>query len=130
MGDSFVISHLLFVVPFFVWALSEVLKRLLRYGRMPSSHTALITSVTTVIAFTEGVFSSLFIVSLAVSGIVMYDAMMVRRQVGLHAEALNKNLSKKDKKFRTDLGHTFWEVAGGAFLGVFLSILLWKLLGI
>lgn len=135
----------MFLIPLFVWVVSQVLKTifasirnksfqasfLLSSGRMPSSHSALMTSVTTLVAMKEGIESMLFVVSFALTCIVLHDALVVRRQVGIHAQIWNeKAMHEKTpswKNLPTSLGHTFWEVFGGVVLGVFLTLLLWQL---
>ena len=51
-------------------------KRILGAGGMPSSHSAVVTSITTLIGKNQGVDSPIFALSLIV---VMYDACGVRR---------------------------------------------------
>ena len=49
-------------------------KRIMQAGGMPSSHSAVVVSLTTMIAKAEGITSPLFGISLIFSIIVMYDA--------------------------------------------------------
>jgi acid phosphatase family membrane protein YuiD len=58
-------------------------------GGMPSSHSALVTSVTLAIGLQEGFGSPLFALAFAIGMIVIYDAAGVRRQAGIHAERIN-----------------------------------------
>ena len=107
----------------------EVLETLLwRTGGMPSSHAAVVTSMTAAVAFSEGVGSNLFAVSLFVAMVVMRDAMGVRRASGLQARALNLlgriTAEKLDMEFhpvKEIQGHAPLEVIVGAFLGIFIS---------
>ena len=70
--------------------IKEILETLFwRTGGMPSSHAAVVTSMTISVAFNEGIGSNLFAVSLLIALVVMRDAMGVRRAVGLQARALN-----------------------------------------
>ena len=55
-----------------------------------SSHSALITSVTTSIGLNVGWGSPLFALAIALTGIVVYDATGVRRQAGIQAERINQ----------------------------------------
>ena len=111
-------------------SIKEVLETLLwRTGGMPSSHAAVVTSMTTAVALKSGVYSDLFAVSLLMAFVVMRDAMGARRAVGLQASALNllgRHSADKDgiefhplKEIR---GHAPLEVIVGAFLGIFVSI--------
>ena len=65
-------------------------------GGMPSSHSALITGVTSGIGYELGFDSSIFALSVAVALIVMYDASGVRKAAGIQAAEINK-LSKKTR---------------------------------
>jgi acid phosphatase family membrane protein YuiD len=107
----------------------EVLETLLwRTGGMPSSHAAVVTSMTTAVAFDEGFGSNLFAVSLLVALVVMRDAMGVRRAVGLQARALNLLGKQTAEKIESEYqplkeirGHAPLEVIAGALLGIFIS---------
>ena len=67
-----------------------VMERMIGAGGMPSSHTALVCSLTIAMARKTGVSSAEFALALALACIVMYDAMGVRRAAGEHAKVLNK----------------------------------------
>lgn len=99
----------------------------LKNGGMPSSHSSLVSAITCSILLTQG-FSSLFFVSLAFSLIIVSDAFILRRNVGLQAEELNKLLKKaKQKPVSVVHGHTFMQVIAGIFLGILTSFLLFVL---
>lgn len=94
-------------------------------GRMPSSHSATTVALLTVIAALDGVQSGLFGVAALLSGIVMFDAMKVRRSSGEQGVALTALLKEQKSKVplpRVALGHTPLEVAVGALLGVVVGI--------
>ncbi|MDR1586617.1 MAG: divergent PAP2 family protein [Treponema sp.] len=99
-----------------------------RTGGMPSSHSAVVTSLAASIAFAEGLSSNLFIIAFWFALVVVRDAMGVRRSAGLLAKALN-NLGKQaaekvDIDFRTVKeiqGHTPLEVIVGGLLGIFIA---------
>ena len=65
-------------------------KRILGAGGMPSSHSAVVTSLATLVGKYEGVNTPLFAVTLIIAFVVMYDACGVRRAAGKQAELLNK----------------------------------------
>ena len=99
-----------------------------RTGGMPSSHAAVVTSMTTAVAFHEGVGSNLFAVSLFVAMVVMRDAMGVRRASGLQADAINllgrltgEKLDIEFQPVKEIKGHAPLEVVVGALLGIFVS---------
>lgn len=66
------------------------LERMVGAGGMPSSHSALVCSVTVAMAKMEGMDSAIFGLTFAFAAVVMYDAMGVRRAAGEQAKVLNK----------------------------------------
>ncbi|MDK2898897.1 MAG: uncharacterized protein PWQ10_84 [Patescibacteria group bacterium] len=90
-------------------------------GGMPSSHTATVMALTTVIGFCNGFGSGLFGLSMLVALIVMYDAMKVRRSSGEQGAAIKELIKEQRsnvKNPRVSNGHTPLEVAIGALLGI------------
>jgi len=90
-------------------------------GGMPSSHSALITGVTSGIGWDLGFNSSIFALSVCISLIIMYDASGIRRSAGLQATQINK-ISKELNDttlvhLKETLGHTKTEVIVGAIIG-------------
>ena len=91
-------------VPFFLWFGIQLFKliydlittkkfnfkRIMGAGGMPSSHSAVVAGLATLIGKYEGVSSPIFALSFIVAFIVMYDACGVRRAAGKQAELLNK----------------------------------------
>lgn len=108
-------------------------ERIFGAGGMPSSHSASVCAVTIAIAKTEGFSSPLFAIPFLLAGIVMYDAMGVRRAAGQHAKIINM-IVKKEKSDITSfipknklqlkefLGHTPLEVLGGALFGIIIAM--------
>ena len=99
-------------------------------GSMPSSHTACVVSLATAVGIKEGLNSTLFVFSIVFAGIVIHDAIKVRRPIGQQAEVLNKiveNIRKKEgykiieKNLKELLGHTPLEVLGGAVIGFLVA---------
>ena len=95
-------------------------------GGMPSSHSALITGVTSGIGFELGFDNPIFALAVAVSLIVMYDASGVRKSAGIQAKEINKLTKKLDPKselnLKETLGHTKSEVIVGSFLGPLITL--------
>lgn len=96
---------------------------------MPSSHSALVSSVTTAIAFKDGISSDLFVFSCCFALVVVRDAMGVRRSSGQQAKALNDmgvNVSEKlkvpFKPVKEIQGHKPVEVFAGLLLGFFIGV--------
>lgn len=160
--SSMIVSNHIINVGLIAWASAQLMKTLLTFlkyrqfrperlvgaGGMPSSHSALVCSLTVAIAQSEGYGSPLFALSLFLAAIVMYDAMGVRRAAGEQAKVLNKmmfgfkDLSKifqllddeieeeleshteeisEHKELKEFLGHTPLEVLGGALLGILVA---------
>ena len=101
-----------------------------RTGGIPSSHAAVTLSLVAAIALTEGPTTS-FIIALFLAGVVIRDALGVRRSAGLQAEALNalgRGLTQKGEldwqPVKEIHGHTPLEVALGGILGVVDAVLL------
>ena len=98
-------------------------------GGMPSSHSAFTTSLTTAIGLTNGFDSLEFALSFVLAFIVMYDAAGVRQSAGKQANVLNQVLDylkltengEPYKQLKTLLGHTPFEVVGGAILGIIIA---------
>lgn len=110
------------------------IKRMWGSGGMPSSHSALVCSLATIIALREGTNSSSFAISVILAVIVMYDAAGVRRAAGKQARVLNQIIASKkgdinvQEKLIELLGHTPIEVFVGALVGIFLSIILYNVI--
>ena len=99
-----------------------------RTGGMPSSHAAVVTSMTAAVGFHDGIGSNLFAVSLFVAMVVMRDAVGVRRASGLQALALNllgrttaEKLGIEFEPVKEIKGHAPLEVIVGGFLGIVVA---------
>ena len=99
-------------------------KRIIGAGGMPSSHTAIVVSITTMVGKSQGINSVIFAVSLIFSLVVMYDACGVRRQAGKQARILNDIVNTPGlttvqvrEKLVEALGHTPLQVIVGAIVG-------------
>ena len=133
------------VIPVIAWAIAQSLKvitdsvrhrhldlaRLGSSGGMPSSHTAMVLSLTALIGTHIGIKSPEFAISVIFSAVVMYDAAGVRRAVGVQARVLNRIVDDllrqeglKEDKLRELIGHTPFEVYAGGLLGIGLALLL------
>ena len=99
-------------------------KRIIGAGGMPSSLTAIVVSITTMVGRSQGINSVIFAVSLIFSLVVMYDACGVRRQAGKQARILNDIVNTPGlstvqvrEKLVEALGHTPLQVIIGAIVG-------------
>ena len=115
-------------------------ERLFGAGGMPSSHSSLVCSATIAMCRKCGFGSSEFALMFILAMIVMYDAMGVRRSAGIHAREINRinriftikgitseenneQTGKKKKELKEYLGHTPFEVLGGALLGILIALI-------
>lgn len=130
-------SYLL--TPFLAWLVAGILKFLINslrvrrlafdligYGGMPSNHSAIVSSMATLIGFKEGISSPAFGVAIALAFIVILDATSLRRQVGKHAAAINQlNSLDKDNRLslRERMGHTRPEILAGMLTGAVVAYL-------
>ncbi|MBS3123095.1 divergent PAP2 family protein [Candidatus Woesearchaeota archaeon] len=92
-------------------------------GGMPSSHSAFVVSLATIIFIEEGA-STTFAVSLVLAFIVLRDAFGVRRTVGDEGLILNKIVKKIKLKTEThfSMGHTPKQVLVGALIGLLVAV--------
>lgn len=105
-------------------------KRILGAGGMPSSHSAVATSLATLVGRSEGFNSPIFAISAIFACVVMYDAAGVRRAAGKQAKLLNKiietpGLSNVEvtERLVEVLGHTPLQVIVGAFIGIVVGLI-------
>ena len=143
-----ILNNKALVIPAIVVVLTQILKvvsnlvkeqkidfsKLLTDGGMPSSHSATVCSLATIVALESSVASTQFAIALILAVIVMHDASGVRYAAGKHAEILNLVIEKdenlkenlnKNKKLTELLGHTKLEVFIGFLTGIILTIILY-----
>ena len=105
-------------------------KRIMGAGGMPSSHSAVVVGLATLIGKYQGVDSPIFAVSLILAFVVMYDAAGVRRAAGKQAKLLNKLIEtpglttvQVSEKLVEVLGHTPLQVIVGALIGLAVGLI-------
>ena len=132
-------------VPFLLWFFIQLFKviydlvttkkfnfkRILGAGGMPSSHSAIVTSLATLVRKYQGVDTPIFAVSLILAAVVMYDACGIRRAAGKQAALLNKIIAtpgltglQVSEKLVEVLGHTPFQVLVGALIGVIAGLIM------
>ena len=141
---NFFTQYRFLIVPITVWLCIQVFKviwdlvathkfnfkRILGAGGMPSSHSAVVTSIATMIGKTQGIDSPIFALAMFFAFVVMYDAAGVRRAAGKQAKLLNKlvetpglsNIQVQEKLVEV-LGHTPMQVIVGAAIGVIVGLI-------
>lgn len=105
-------------------------KRIMGAGGMPSSHSAVVTCLASMIGKNEGIDTAIFAMSVIFAMVVMYDAAGVRRAAGKQARLLNKIVEtpglsgvQVQEKLVEVLGHTPLQVFVGAAIGIIVGIL-------
>lgn len=106
-------------------------KRIMGAGGMPSSHSAVVAGLATLIGKYEGVESPIFALAFIMAFVVMYDACGVRRAAGKQAALLNKLIEtpglsgvQVSEKLVEVLGHTPTQAFVGALIGVIAGLVL------
>lgn len=104
--------------------------RLVSAGGMPSSHSALVSSLAAATGRVAGIDSVEFAIALVLAAIVMYDAAGVRRAVSIQARILNQMIDEAfqgkpfaEERLRELIGHTPIQVIVGGLLGVGVGLL-------
>jgi len=131
------------------WVIAQIIKILISFtlekkwdfnllvssGGFPSSHTSIVCALAISVGKSEGWDSSLFAAVLVLAIIVMYDAVGVRQAAGHHAKVINNvvewlSTHQADRIFKLEqkrlkelIGHTPFEVFGGAALGCVIAII-------
>ena len=132
------------IVPFATWFFIQLFKliydlfttkkfnfkRILGAGGMPSSHSAVVVALCTMIGKNYGINSAIFGLSVVFAFVVMYDAAGVRRAAGKQAKLLNKIVQtpglsgvEVTEKLQEVLGHTPIQVLVGALIGVIVGLI-------
>ena len=131
------------IVPFATWFFIQLFKliydlvttkkfnfkRILGAGGMPSSHSAVVVALCTMIGKAYGINSAIFGLSVVFAFVVMYDAAGVRRAAGKQAKLLNKIVQtpgltgvEVTERLQEVLGHTPTQVFVGAFIGLIVGL--------
>ena len=146
MNNSNLIISPVLIAGLISWTIGQTLKVPVEYlrtrawnwalffsaGGMPSTHSALMSSVTLSIGLFDGFNSTLFALAFALSMVVMYDATGIRRQAGMHAQKINILVNElfsgqpiSDEQLKEVLGHSPLQVLMGLILGSSVSIIIW-----
>ena len=142
MGIIFEYRYL--IIPFATWFFIQLFKliydlvttkkfnfkRILGAGGMPSSHSAVVVALCTMIGKEYGINSAIFGLAVIFAFVVMYDAAGVRRAAGKQAKLLNKIVQtpgltnvEVTEKLQEVLGHTPIQVFVGALIGFIVGMI-------
>ena len=137
-------SYKIVLIPFLALIIAQIIKVIIdtikgefswsnfnRYGGMPSSHSALVAALCTEIGTQTGFNSAAFAIALAISFLIIRDAIGLRRYLGNHGKILNmliKDLPdyKEDKYpyLEQRLGHTYLQAIIGILIGIVIALLI------
>lgn len=124
------------VTPLLAWLVAGILKfvinsirgrqlafGLIGYGGLPSNHSSIVFSTAALIAFREGITHPAFGVAVTLAFIVILDANSLRRQIGLHAAAINRlnQAVPGEDALRERVGHSRLEIAAGILTGIVVA---------
>jgi len=123
------------VAPFMAWLVSGSTKFVINsiksgrlafdkigYGGLPSTHSAIVSSVAALVAIREGLDHPAFGVAVALAFVVMLDANSLRGQVGRQAQVINRlNQGMQEKPLRESMGHTRVQIGAGIVAGIFTA---------
>jgi acid phosphatase family membrane protein YuiD len=100
-------------------------------GGFPSNHSAVVSSMATLIALREGIGHPAFGVAVTLCFIVIIDANSLRQHVGKQAAAINRLAEGNDKHkwLRERMGHTLVEIAGGLCTGIAIGHIVYAIFG-
>ncbi len=139
-----ILTNRFLYIPLIVWAAVQTFKvildliinkkfnfkRVLGAGGMPSSHSAVVMTLSMMVGKEYGFGSGIFALACIFSIVVMYDAAGVRRAAGKQARLLNKIIetpgmdpSMVSEKLVEVLGHTPFQVFVGAIIGIVVGLI-------
>lgn len=146
MGFYELFTNKALIAPLVAWTIAQLIKvvievvtnhrldlgRLVSSGGMPSSHSAFVSALATMVGLIDGVGSITFAISVIFTSVVLYDAAGVRHSVGKQAVVLNRiirefrerrSIAELEADLKELIGHTAFEVAAGVLLGVGVAFL-------
>lgn len=133
-----IFSNKCIIIPLILWTIIQTfkvitdlvinkrlnVKRIIGAGGMPSSHSAVVSSLAMCVGKEYGFDSGIFAIALIMAFVVMYDAAGVRRAAGKQARILNHILDtpglttlEVQERLIEALGHTPIQVFVGAIVG-------------
>ena len=145
MDLPFIYSYQIFLTPIVVVIITQMIKfiisgskthkwtltTLTAYGGMPSTHTATVISLLTIVGISEGINSPLFGVVVIFAAITIRDAIGFRQFLSRHGKLINqlaqKHVHDSNQKLphlKEVIGHTPKEALVGGLIGFFVTLIL------
>jgi uncharacterized protein len=140
------LSFQLILIPFCALIIAQTIKVIIdsfkgefswrnfnNYGGLPSSHSAMVSALSTVVGLEAGFDSLAFGIALVFSFLIVRDAVGLRRNLGNHGKILNM-LIKDLPDYQEDkypfleerLGHTYGQALAGIVLGIIIALILFR----
>ena len=101
---------------------------ILSYGGLPSTHSALVTSLVITIGYYEGIYSAAFAIAIILAFITFRDASGIRWHLGEYGKIINQLIKElpDDKEYKYPVlgekfGHKKIEVLAGILTGIILT---------
>jgi uncharacterized protein len=133
-----------FLIPLLALVINQIIKliiflikgefswsQIFSYGGMPSSHTALATSLLMTMGYFQGINSPEFAIALIMAIVIVKDAAGIRRKLGKQASIINHLIKKLPAKegykfpvLNERFGHTDTEILVGFLLAIATTYLL------
>lgn len=137
-------DYIFFAIPLLALVINQIIKiviflikndfswaKIFAYGGMPSSHTALATSLVIVMGYYKGLHSPEFAIALIMAIVIVKDAAGIRRKLGKQAAIINHLIKKLPAKetykfpvLNERFGHTNSEIIVGFLLSIVSTFLL------
>ncbi len=108
------------------------IKNIVAYSGMPSGHAAMTVSLCTIIGLKLGIDNAMFGLTFVIMVLTIRDAVGLRRYLGQQGAVINdlvqdldedKLLDDKYPHLRERIGHTSSQIAVGALIGFFVSLI-------
>ena len=100
---------------------------------MPSSHTALVTTLTIGVGLDSGISSAVFSITLIFGMYVIFEAAGLRQEVGKQARVLNELVDDllvthhlNTSRLKELVGHTWGEVTVGFLFGLLVAFVAYR----
>lgn len=134
-------DYIYLLAPAIAWLVSQGIKFVLslrkdgvswsdmiQSGGLPSSHSAFMVAITTVVGLDQGIKSVAFGILFSVTAIILYDSVGVRRTTGEQIVAIQELAEHDNKRLKTVIhvarGHSYPEVSAGCFVGLIVGLVL------
>ena len=134
-------DYKLFAIPIIIMIINQLIKIIIEmgkgklswssifsYGGMPSSHSAIVVSLATMMGYYRGITSPEFAITVIIALLTIRDAAGIRWQLGNHGKMINQLVKelpdKKEYRFpvlNERFGHKNIEVMIGALFGLGLT---------